>query len=195
MCPVELSEDRLREALLARCRAERIEPPGRLDRILAAAAAAFDKGFCAEVVARLSPEAQARLEELIGDSADGNAPAVGRRALAELKADPGQLGLETLLNQIAMLERVRSLGLPADLFDGRSEKLLGSWRARAARCYPSDLRASAAPSAPHAPGLPVLGANGRDHRSLVDLLIGLVHKINARAERRVEGELIWLGLR
>ncbi len=27
VCPVELSEDRLREALLARCRAEHIEPP------------------------------------------------------------------------------------------------------------------------------------------------------------------------
>ncbi|MEX0657869.1 MAG: DUF4158 domain-containing protein [Egibacteraceae bacterium] len=29
VCPVELSQDRLREALLARCRAEHIEPPGR----------------------------------------------------------------------------------------------------------------------------------------------------------------------
>ena len=53
-CSVELSEGRLREALLARCRAEHIEPPGRLERILAAAGAAFDKRFCAQVVARLS---------------------------------------------------------------------------------------------------------------------------------------------
>jgi hypothetical protein len=30
VCPVELREDRLRNALLARCRAERIEPPGRV---------------------------------------------------------------------------------------------------------------------------------------------------------------------
>ncbi len=28
VCPVELGEERLREALLARCRAERLEPPG-----------------------------------------------------------------------------------------------------------------------------------------------------------------------
>lgn len=80
VCPVEPSEDRLREALLARCRAERIEPPGRLDRVLAAAGAAFDKRFCTEVVVRLSPKTRARLEELIGDGADGSAPAVGRRA-------------------------------------------------------------------------------------------------------------------
>ncbi|MGH9224012.1 MAG: DUF4158 domain-containing protein [Acidimicrobiales bacterium] len=37
VCPVEFSEARLREALLARCRAERFEPPWRLERILAAA--------------------------------------------------------------------------------------------------------------------------------------------------------------
>jgi hypothetical protein len=32
VCPVELRDDQLREALLVRCRAERIEPPGRVDR-------------------------------------------------------------------------------------------------------------------------------------------------------------------
>jgi hypothetical protein len=30
VCPVELSEERLREAVLARCRADRIEPAGRI---------------------------------------------------------------------------------------------------------------------------------------------------------------------
>ncbi len=37
VCPVELVEDRLREAVLVQCRAERIEPPGRIDRIIASA--------------------------------------------------------------------------------------------------------------------------------------------------------------
>ncbi len=39
VCPVELREERLRSALLARCRAERIEPPGRIERILGSAEA------------------------------------------------------------------------------------------------------------------------------------------------------------
>ncbi|GGW77774.1 hypothetical protein GCM10010350_73440 [Streptomyces galilaeus] len=30
ICPVELVEDRLREALSVRCRSDRIEPPGRI---------------------------------------------------------------------------------------------------------------------------------------------------------------------
>jgi Domain of unknown function (DUF4158) len=35
VCPVELRDEQLREALLVRCRAERIEPPRRVDRIVA----------------------------------------------------------------------------------------------------------------------------------------------------------------
>jgi hypothetical protein len=37
VCPVELRDQQLREALLVRCRAERIEPPGRVDRIIGSA--------------------------------------------------------------------------------------------------------------------------------------------------------------
>src|SRR5690606_27427371 len=37
VCPVELREEQLRTALLVRCRTERIEPPGRIDRIVGSA--------------------------------------------------------------------------------------------------------------------------------------------------------------
>jgi hypothetical protein len=39
VCPVELRDPQLREAVLVRCRAERIEPPGRMDRIISSARA------------------------------------------------------------------------------------------------------------------------------------------------------------
>ncbi|MGH7746990.1 MAG: Tn3 family transposase, partial [Candidatus Dormibacteria bacterium] len=71
-----------------------------------------------------------------------------------------------------------------------SERLVASWRARAAKLYPSHLRASAQPVR-----LTLLAAlcwvrTTEITDSLVDLLIALVHKINARAEKKVEGELI-----
>jgi hypothetical protein len=56
VCPVELRDEQLREALLVRCRAERIEPPGRIDRIVGAARAAFEKRFCELTCARLGQE-------------------------------------------------------------------------------------------------------------------------------------------
>ena len=146
VCPVELSRDRLREALLVRCRQQRIEPPGRIDRIVGAAVAAFEERFCTEILTRLSPPTIERLEELIAGETDGLARVGGGRGLlSELKADPGRLGLETLLGEIDKLERIRGLGLADDLFGGYSEKLVAAWRARAATEYPSDLRAAGAP--------------------------------------------------
>lgn len=132
VCPSELSDERLREALVARCRTERVEPPAptRLDRILGAARAAFDQRFTAEVAARLNATTVAALEGLV---AEGDASAF----LAELKADPGKRSLETLLVETEKLATVRALALPAGLFAGFSEKLIEAWRARAARLYPS----------------------------------------------------------
>ena len=150
VCPVELREERLREALLARCRAEKIEPPAqsRVGRVLGSAKAAAEQHFCDTTASRLSVESLARLEELVAEKhgADGignnNA---GGGMLAELKADPVRVSLETLKRETRKLERVRTLGLPGDLFEGVSEKLVEAWRERAARSYPSDLRNSPRP--------------------------------------------------
>lgn len=129
VCPVELNDGRVREALLARCRVEKVEPPGRAERIVGSARADFERLFCSRTVSRLSDYSVARLEELVASEAlDGE---VG--AFADLKSDPGTLGLETLLKEIDKLQRVRALGLPADLFADASEKLVASWRGRAAR--------------------------------------------------------------
>ena len=179
LCPVELREEQLREALLVRCRAERLEPPGRVERIVGAARAAFEQQFCNRTAARLGEHCVQRLEELAES-----------HLLAELKADPGRVGLETLLGEIAKLDVIGNLGLPADVFAGVSDKLVAAWRARAARCYPSDLRAMSRPVR-----LTLLAAlcwvrSAEITDALVDLLIGLVHKINTRADRRVERELI-----
>jgi TnpA family transposase len=191
ICPVEMSDERAREALLARCRAEQIEPPGRPARLIAAARATFEQQFCERTVARLSPTAIEQLEDLVAEDDPASADATaGRGAYAELKADPGQLGLDTLLRELAKLERIRTVGLPDGLFTDASEKLLASWKARASSEYPAWMRA-------HPPAIRVTllaslcwvrAAEITD--SLVELLIALVHKINAHAERRVEKELV-----
>lgn len=112
-----------------------------------------------------------------------------RPLLAELKADPGQVGLETLLREIDKLTAIRDLRLPADLFVDASEKLVEGWRACAAR-YPSDLWAAPRPVRLTLLAALCWGRSAEITDALVDLLIGLVHKINARADRRVERELI-----
>jgi hypothetical protein len=82
VCPSELDGDRQRQALLAKCRAERIEPPGRgsIDKIIGAANRAADEQFCVTIVGRLSESAIAELDKLVAerkkeeaaDDADGD---------------------------------------------------------------------------------------------------------------------------
>ncbi|MEU6191956.1 hypothetical protein [Nocardia sp. NPDC047038] len=83
---MELRDEQLREALLARCLAERIEPttPGRIDRLIGAARSIFEEQFCERTVSRLSMLSN----DLI---AVGSAPlASGRNLLAEWKSEPGK---------------------------------------------------------------------------------------------------------
>lgn len=58
--------------------------------------------------------------------------------LAELKSDPGPLGLGTLLVEIGKLTTVRSLGLGEEVFAETSDRIVAAWRARAMKLFPSD---------------------------------------------------------
>ncbi|GAB3290476.1 DUF4158 domain-containing protein [Parasphingorhabdus pacifica] len=61
----------------------------------------------------------AALETLVAED-----DSAGRGLLAELNADPGQIGLETVLAEIDKLTAVRQLRLPDGLFADASEKLV-----------------------------------------------------------------------
>ena len=94
ICPSEMSRDRLRAALLARCRQEKIEPPGQIERLLGTAEAMFERQFTTTTVGRLPAAAIAKLEELIvaddGDDPDGGSVGGKRAFLQELKEDRGR---------------------------------------------------------------------------------------------------------
>ncbi|MEU7371009.1 hypothetical protein AB0B92_36685 [Streptomyces hygroscopicus] len=126
----------------------------------------------------------ARLLALV---AEGNED--GAALLALLKRDPGAVGLDSLLTEVNKLNDVRRLGLPEGLFADCSEKLVAAWRARAIKMYPSDFRDTAEDV--RIPLLAVLCSSRQAEitDALGDLLIALVQKINARAERRVERQI------
>ncbi|MER7279971.1 Tn3 family transposase [Dactylosporangium sp. NPDC000244] len=200
VCPSELSPDRQRQALLLRCRSQRIEPPtpGRTDRIIASAAETADGQFCATTVARLSAAgAVTRLEALVApaddegeerdEGADDEVPAQGAAGLlAEIKADPGRPGLDTFLDEVAKLRRVRSLGLPADLFTDAAERRVTLWRNRAALVAPSALRRDNADEVRQTLLAALCWRRQTELTdSLVDLFITLVRTINTRAVNKV----------
>ncbi len=182
ICPTETSRDRLAAAVRRRCRSEKVEPParGQVERVVASGCRRFDDAFAATVAARLGPVTCGRLEDLLSRP----------NVLAGLKSDPGPLGLDTLLAEIGKLTTVRALGLTEAAFGGASDRIVAAWRARAARMYPSDFAGCPDPAVRYT----LLAALCWTRQAelvdgLVELLTGLIHRINARAERRVEKEL------
>jgi hypothetical protein len=194
ICPVETSRERLRAALLARCREDRTEPPTpkQIERLTGAAEALFEREFTATTMRRFPVSAAAALEGLIAvpdpdpdGEGEGEAGAAGARSfLQELKEDPGPLQLETLLAEIVKLERVKVIGLPEGLFEGVSEKVVEVWRARAMRMYPSDFAAAPEPIRPTLLAALCWVRKAEMIDGLVELLIQLVHKISVRPRRR-----------
>lgn len=61
VCPTELNPDRQRAAIGARCWALRLEPPGRVDRILGATSSQADNDFTRATLAQLTDDVVANL--------------------------------------------------------------------------------------------------------------------------------------
>ena len=196
---VGAAPDQLVALLGTRCRELSIEPPAadRIDRIVRAAIHAHDERFCAGILGRLAPATRGRLEALLrpaanessdppSDQSTGTAPAL----LLRLRGDPGKPSLAGVQDELAKLELVREIDLPPDLFDGVLPHELERYRRRVAAEAPYELRRH-----PEAARLTWLAAfvhlRGRTLTDdLVDLLIETIHRIGARAERRVDRELL-----
>ena len=138
------------------------------------------------IVARLAPEVQERLDALL--VADPTVEGVEEEELplSRLRQDPGPVGVESALSEIAKLRALRAIGLPPDLFQGYQPKLVERLRRRLAAESPSHIRQH-----PQAIRMTLLAAlvfqrTQEVTDALVTLLIQIVHRIGKRAERRVE---------
>ncbi len=148
------------------------------------------------VAGRLPVEVAARIRALVAvDDEDRVAGADGsgadRSLLALIKADPGNVSLESMLTEIDKLLGVREIGLPEGLFSDVAPRVLVGWRAQAAVESPSHLRAHPNPAKTLTLLAALLQIREREITdTLVELLIATVHRIHARAERGVTDELI-----
>jgi hypothetical protein len=110
VCQAERRPELVREELLARCRAERIEPlaAGRIDRIVRSALHQAEEVLTAQVADRLPAGTAERLRALVAeDVPDGDADE-GDSVLALIKSVPGNVSLESMLTEIGKLEAVRA---------------------------------------------------------------------------------------
>lgn len=180
------------ERLEARCRELAIEPPSvdRVERIVRTAIRAHEERFHADIYARLSPAIRERLDGLLGYVEVLDVPTSAPAPLLRLRGNPGRPSLASVQEEWAKLELIRGIDLPIGLFDHAAARDLERCRQRVMIEAPHELRRH-----PDAARITWLAAfvylrarNLTD--DLVDLLIETVHRIGARAERKVERELL-----
>jgi hypothetical protein len=113
-----------------------------------------------------------------------------RSDLAAVKDGAGAVQVETVLEEIAKLQQLRVLGLPAGLFQDAPAKLVTHYRQRAASEPPRELRR-------HPPEMryTLLAALCWQRQqeitdNLVELLIHIAHRVGVRAEEKVDSELM-----
>jgi TnpA family transposase len=191
--------DQLAALLETRCRELSIESPApdRIDRIVRAAIHAHDSRFYTDTVGRLAAGTRERLEALLrpaGNESDNPTPdPSGQPApalLLRLRGDPGKPGLAGIQDELAKLDLVREIALPPALFDGVLPHELDRYRRRVAIEAPYELRRHPEPARLTWLAAFVHLRSRTLTDDLIDLLIETIHHIGARAEHRVERELL-----
>lgn len=200
----ELKFEQLKLAALTHLRELKIEPPTflRLERIIRSALHSFENNFFDRISQQLSSQSKEKIDNLL-NSADSslliddvnNQPTNEfienpETTWAELKTDPGRIGIESFQKEIVKLDNFRQLGLPLDLFKQIPTKVLQVYKNRAAIEHPRDLRRH-----PETIRYTLFAAFCWQRSlevtdNLVELLIQIVHRIGARAEKRVDKELL-----
>lgn len=196
----ERREEQVRAELLRQMRAEMIEPPtaAQIDTVIRSALHQADERAVAEAAARLARAegCTRRLDALVFTGLTGDGPAQGEvsaegheddveSVLADLKSHPGNVSLNSLLEEISKLRQVRAVGIPEKVFAGIGVQVISAWRARASASSPSHLRRFA-PEVRHVLLAALLFQRQREITdTLVELLNSTVHRINARAEKKV----------
>lgn len=196
--PQQFTDEHLREAARQHLRGLKIESPEPVTftRMLHSAMKTWEDHWFHRVANHVSDTVKHDIDALLsgtkpestsrGQESDEEEDATFR----ELKADPGKVSLKTIAEEASKLKRMQSMVLPSHAFKGIPLKLLRRYRdrvitepAREMRRHPPHIR-----YARFAIFVSLRSQEITD--ALVDLLIHTVHRIGARAEKKVAGEMM-----
>ena len=184
--------DRLKEVVYERYRDLKIEPPEpkSIDRLIRSAVRTADEQFYTTTTEKLSPVTRVKLDALINSTTLPDETTDNTSILQQLRSDAGACTLNSVLAEIEKLKQIRALDLPSDLFSQASGKVVSWYRQRVAvedlteiRRHPEHIRYT------------LLSAYCYQREreitdTLLDLLINLIHRIEKRAGRTVDKQIL-----
>ena len=197
--PDEQKNEAITEFVYYRFRELQLEPPTKpqVERLIKRAIALYETDFQEKILDKLTPEMTEQIDVLLSTAETENDESVeqsGKKTkmsdFAFLKTDPGAVGLGSFLTEIVKLKRIRAVGLPTSLFEGKSAKLVKTYRHRAATETPYLLRQ-------HPPAIRYtlmaafcIQRSQEITDSLIEILTTIIKRIDNRAEKRINQELI-----
>jgi TnpA family transposase len=195
----EQRSDPLKEIVYQKFRELHLEPPtpGQIERLIRSSLHKQETQFCAETLSKLPPQTLSQIDALLSLEEEENktidleeSKKFRQSDFHYLKTDPGPVGLDSFLTEVEKSKRIRRVGLPANLFEKVSPKVLQTYRQRAATESPHELRKH-----PEAIRYTLVSAfcwlrSQEITDNLVELLIKIIHRIGVRAEKRIDKELL-----
>jgi len=196
--PFKQRFEALKEEIYQRFRLLQIEPPRtkQLERLIRRTVNQYESNFCNQIFTKLSAETITEIDIILNTSIEENKTTSSDSStfkisdFAFLKTDPGPVGLGTFLTEIEKLKRIISVGLPSDLFEGISPKLIKNYRHRAATETPYHLRQHPSSIRYTLMSAFLVERTQEITDNLIELLINIIKRIGTRAERRINKELV-----
>lgn len=190
--PHETDAEDLTEIVEGRLIQLKIEPPtpSRIKRLIHSALHKSESHFFETIYQKIAEDSRVAIDTLL-ETSELEDEYSGKPSLFHyLNSEPGRASLESFLSEITKLEHLRKIGLPFDLFQNISPKVLQTYARRAATEPPRELRAHPAPIRYTLVAAFCWQRIREVTDNLVDLLIQIVHGIGTRASKRVDAQLI-----
>ncbi|MBH8605847.1 Tn3 family transposase [Thermoactinomyces sp. CICC 10522] len=188
----------VKEHVYMELRKRQLEPPtqGRMERFLRSVIRQHEEEFFHKTYEQITEQSMRQMDRLIylWTEEENDSSSLGEEEMPitfrELVADPGRVGLDSIFQEIKKLRTIRKLELPENLFSNLPSKVLKKYRQRAIsedirelRRHPNHIRYTLLAA--------FFWSRSREITyNLVELLIQIVHRIGARAERKVEKEIL-----
>lgn len=127
--PDEQKNEAIFELVYQRFRELRLEPltKPQVERLIKSAIALYEADFAEQTLNKLTTQMTEQINVLLStvetesdESVEQSDKKTKMSDFAFLKTDPGAVGLGSFLTEIEKLKRIRAVGLPTNLFEGKS---------------------------------------------------------------------------